>query len=95
VSYRGTLTPETLLNTLMTGEVSPAFSPHVRYLLNEAPIQIVVMAVEQAAQQSGTSIETIWCNVERLAVELQSHRKAAWMTDTVRFIEPGDPNDIP
>ncbi len=78
VSYRGTLTPEVVLTILTTGEVPDDFSAHVGHLLNEAPIPIVVMAVEQAAQQSGTPIHTIWRNVERIANEMQSQRKAAW-----------------
>jgi len=51
VSYRGILTPEVLLTILTTGEVPPEFVAHVVHFLEEVPIQIVVMAVEQAAQQ--------------------------------------------
>ena len=79
VSYRGILTPEVLLAILTTGEVPPEFTSHVLHLLEEAPIQIVVMAVEQAAQQSGVPIETIWRNVAQLADEMQSRRITASM----------------
>lgn len=58
-----------------------AFAAHVGHLLDEAPIQGVVLAVEQAAQQSGTPIETIWGSVERIASKMQSQREAAWKID--------------
>jgi hypothetical protein len=77
VSYLETLTPEELLDVLTTGDVPAAFAPHVWHLLDEAPIQVVVLAVEQAARQSGTPIETIWCNVARIA-GMQSRRQTAW-----------------
>lgn len=79
VSYRGLLTPELLLEILTTGEVPCAFASHVLHLLEEAPIQIVVLAVEQAAQQSGMPIATIWRNVARIADEMQSRRITASM----------------
>lgn len=79
VSYRLILTPEVLLAILTTGEVPPEFVSHVVHFLEEAPMQIVVMAVEQAAQQSGVSIATIWRNVAQLADEMQSRRITAAM----------------
>lgn len=78
VSYREILTPEALLAILTTGAVPAAFAAHVGHLLDEAPIQLVIMAVEQAAQQSGTPIETIWRNVERIA-GMWSRRQTLWM----------------
>lgn len=79
VRYRGLLTPELLLEILTTGEVPRGFASHVLHLLEEAPIQIVVLAVEQAAQQSGLPITTIWRNVAQIADELQSQRITASM----------------
>ena len=79
VSYRGILTPEVLLAILTTGEVPRAFASHVLHLLEEAPIQLVVLAVEQAAQQGGMPIATIWHNVARIADEIQSRRITASM----------------
>lgn len=78
VSYRGTLTPDALLAILTTGVVPAAFSAHVAHLFDEAPIQLVVMAVEQAAQQSDVPIAAIWRNVERLA-GMWSQRQTLWM----------------
>lgn len=78
VSYRETLTPEALTLILTTGSVPAAFSSHVLHLLDEAPIQLVVMAVEQAAQQSEVPIATIWHNVERIA-----GRQGVWDTENL------------
>jgi len=78
VSYRGTLMLEALLGILTTGEVPTDFVAHVYHLLDEAPIYLMVMAVEQSAQQSGIPIQTIWRNVERIANGMRSRRKVAW-----------------
>ena len=78
VSYRRILTPETLLEILTTGDMPPEFFSHVLHLLDEASIQSVVMAVEQAAQKSGIPIEVIWRNVELISEETQSCRNGAW-----------------
>lgn len=78
VSYRRILTPEALLEILTTGEVPPAFLSHVLHLLDEASIQSVVMAVEQAAHKTGIPIEVIWHNVEQISEKTRSRRNAAW-----------------
>jgi hypothetical protein len=43
------------------------------------PLQLVVLAVEQAAQQSGMPITEIWRNVERLAAAVCYRRPDAWV----------------
>lgn len=78
VSYRRILTPETLLEILTTGDVPPLFLSHVLHVLDEASIQSVVMAVEQAAQESGIPIAVIWRNVAQISEKMQSHRNGAW-----------------
>jgi len=78
VSYRRILTPETLLEVLTTGDVPPEFLSHVLHLLDEAPIQCVVMAVEQAAQKSGVPIDVLWRNVELISEQTRSRRNGAW-----------------
>lgn len=78
VSYRRILTPETLLEILTTGDVPPIFLSHVLHVLDEASIQSVVMAVEQAAQESGIPIAVIWRNVAQISEKMQSHRNGAW-----------------
>ena len=66
VSYRAVLTPDMLLAVLVSGDVPDEFQAHLMHFLNEAPMQLVVMSVEQAAQQSGVPIARIWRNVAQL-----------------------------
>lgn len=74
VSYREPLTTDGLLAVLTTGAVPPAADPTVFHFLEEAPLQVVVMAVEQAAQESGVAIARIWYNLDCIAAALSSTR---------------------
>lgn len=56
VSYHGTLTAEKLLDCLMTGDVPAEVAPAIGHFLEEAPMQLVVMAIEDVAQQTGLPI---------------------------------------
>lgn len=78
VSYRDTMTEDALRAALATGTVPDGFTSHLCHVLDEAPLQMVVMAVEQAAQQSGMPIGTIWRNVERLAAAVCYRRPGLW-----------------
>lgn len=49
VSYRDVLTSEALLAVLTTGTLLPDDAAMFLYFLEEAPLSIVVMAIEQAA----------------------------------------------
>lgn len=61
----------------MSGEAPAEFLAHVGHFLNEAPMQLVVMAIEQAAQQSGVPIAGIWRNVAQLNRTMQGNRLGA------------------
>jgi len=78
VSYAHELAPETLGETLISGEVPPPFVPHLVHLLDEAPVPIVVMAVEEAAIHAHVPPKTVWRNVAKLAKSLSVHRRAMW-----------------
>ncbi len=52
VSYAQELAPETLEQALASGEVPASFAPHLTHLLDEAPVPVVVMAVEEAASHT-------------------------------------------
>ncbi len=78
VSYKDELKVGVLSQILVTGDVPSQWHSHVLQLLDEAPIQLVIMAIEQAAQQGDCPITTIWQNVERLAVEIGQYRTEAW-----------------
>lgn len=79
VSYRGILTEDALRAALATGTVPAGFMAHLCHMLDEAPLQLVVQAVEQAALQSGVPIREVWRNVERLAAAVCYRRPQVWV----------------
>lgn len=80
VSYRTPLTPEGLLEVLTTGTLPPADVATLLHFLDEAPLSIVVMAIEQAAQLSGVPITQIWRNVDQIAAAWSSTRLCSLAT---------------
>jgi hypothetical protein len=78
VSYRGTLTEDTLLEILTTGIVPADFKAHVGHFLDEAPIDYVVFSVAEVAQKNQTSIQLIWDIVAQLANRYSEHRQSLW-----------------
>lgn len=86
VSYRGMLTPDMLLATLVSGEVLDEFRAHVAHFLDDVPIQLVVMAIEQAAQQSGVPIARIWRSVALLNKAQQGRRLGAVGESTAEVV---------
>lgn len=81
VSYRGALTEEMLLSVLLGGEIPHGFEAHIGHLLDEAPIEMVVLAVEEAAQRSKRPIREIWIIVHRLADRYSYFRSQVWLWD--------------
>lgn len=77
VSYLGDLTSETLLTVLVSGNIPAEFQAHVIHFLDEAPMQVVVMAIEQASQKSGKPITAIWGSVAKLCTSMRCSRFAA------------------
>lgn len=77
VSYRVVLTPERLLKALTTGTVSQNDVATFLHFLEEAPLTIVVMAVEQAAKESGVAIGQIWRHLDQIAAAWSSNRLRA------------------
>lgn len=78
VSYRSMLTDEQLLAVLRAGSVRKEHVPHISTLLDETPVQIVVMALLQASQLSEIPMSTLWKNVGQLSRQVKSHRIAIW-----------------
>jgi transcriptional regulator with XRE-family HTH domain len=74
-SYRYPLDAESLARALVSGEIPRGMEPHLALLLDEAPLQIVVMAVEEAAHQQRVPPKQIWRNLARWATELRSPRR--------------------
>jgi transcriptional regulator with XRE-family HTH domain len=78
VSYARELEPETLCRVLVSGEVPSVYAPHLAHLLDETPVSMVVMAVEEAASAAHVPPRQIWRNVAKLARSLAAHRKDLW-----------------
>ncbi|MDR3410148.1 MAG: helix-turn-helix domain-containing protein [Formivibrio sp.] len=75
VSYKRELSSSELSHALGGGALPIEIAPHVATLLDEAPLQIIVSAVEEAAQQEHVAPKAIWRHVIKWAHELQSPRK--------------------
>ncbi len=78
VSYARELQPDALARMLVSGEVPAAFAPHLSHLLDEAPLPMVVMAVEEAAAEAQVPPRKVWRNVAKLARSFSAHRKDVW-----------------
>ncbi|MBY4897678.1 helix-turn-helix domain-containing protein [Cupriavidus sp. AU9028] len=78
VSYRGTLSPEMLEEALTTGNVPSGFEPHIGHLLDEAPVEVLVMAVEETAANESLPPAMVWKQVSRLAADFATTRRELW-----------------
>lgn len=78
VSYRRELTSGELQLALAKGQVLPGLESNLLHFLDEAPLPVVVMAVEEAAQQESISPVTVWSNVGKLAKTLGAGRLELW-----------------
>ena len=77
VSYREVLKPEALAAAMVEGRLPAEITPHVATLLDEAPLTIIVGAVEEVARNTQCPAKTLWKHVLQWAHDLQSPR-AVW-----------------
>ncbi len=78
VSYASEIGPDTLGHALASGDAPPSFVAHLAHLLDEAPLPVIVMAVEEAALREHVPPRTVWRNVGKLAKSLSVHRRGLW-----------------
>jgi hypothetical protein len=76
VSYRTKLQSSDLSRSLAYGVLPEKIYPHVASLLDEAPLEIIVSAVEEAAKINRVAPKVIWKNINRWAHEMHSLRSA-------------------
>jgi transcriptional regulator with XRE-family HTH domain len=76
VSYKTRLQSSDLSHSLACGELPESFYPHVATLLDEAPLAIIVSAVEEAAADNHVPPKLIWKHIHRWAQEMYSPRSA-------------------
>ncbi|WP_118178493.1 helix-turn-helix transcriptional regulator [Paraburkholderia phosphatilytica] len=79
VSYADDLTEDALEHALATGEAPAGFEAHIGHLLDEVPLEVVVMAVEEAAKQEHRPPVEIWRNVAALALKHSDSRRELWV----------------
>ena len=60
VSYRTLLDPAVLAAALVDGALPKGITPHVATLLDEAPLSLIVAAVEEVASTSSTPPKRLW-----------------------------------
>jgi transcriptional regulator with XRE-family HTH domain len=78
VSYVQEVSPDTLGHALVSGSVPKGYAAYLTHLLDEAPMPLVVMAVEEAAVNEGVAPKAVWRNVAKLARSLAVHRQDSW-----------------
>ena len=78
VSYRKEMTSEELEQALSSGIAPEELQSNLLHFLDEAPLPVVVMAVEETAQQEKVDPATIWSNVGKLGKQLGAIRHALW-----------------
>lgn len=76
VSYKTKLQSSDLSKSLVSGELPEKIYPHVATLLDEAPLAIIVSAVEEAAHANQVAPKLIWKNIDRWAQGMHSPRLA-------------------
>lgn len=79
VSYVQEVPPDTLGHALVSGSVPKGYAAHLTHLLDEAPVPLVVLAVEEAALSEGVSPKAVWRNVAKLARSLAVQRQSLWV----------------
>lgn len=78
VSYRAELTSDQLQHALASGQVPAGRESHLLHFLDEAPMPLVVMAIEETAQREQVEPIAVWSNVTKLAQQLGAVRSALW-----------------
>lgn len=74
VSYKEVLTPEALTAALVEGQLPANITHQVATLLDEAPLSLIVGAVEEVARHTHCPAKTLWKHLVHWASDLQSPR---------------------
>lgn len=74
VSYKHELDADTLATALVTGQVPDRYVANVAHFLDETPLPVLVMAIEDSARAGHVLPRRVWDNVSRLAREFGSSR---------------------
>ena len=77
VSYKNSLDPRDLSAALAHGTLPASITPQVATMLDEAPLSLIVAAVEEVASTSGMPPKILWRHLMAWALQLHSPR-AVW-----------------
>lgn len=75
VSYKTVLDPAALAAALVDGQLPAPITPHVATLLDEAPLSLIVAAVEEVSAQSHRAPKLLWKHLIAWAHALHSPRE--------------------
>lgn len=78
VSYRLEISKEEITNVLASGFAPALFISNLMHFVDEAPIQVVVLALEQISQSRGIPMDDLWRNLQKLAIEWNCRRRETW-----------------
>lgn len=76
VSYKNKLSSSDLVSSLVSGNLSEAIFPYVATLLDEAPLPMIISAVEEASKVKRVAPKMIWKNIDRWTIAMHSPRPA-------------------
>ncbi len=74
VSYKSVLDPAALAAAMVDGALPEQLTPHIATLLDEAPLSLIVAAVEEVAIASRMSPKLLWKHLFHWAKDLHSPR---------------------
>ncbi|MBA5639799.1 hypothetical protein H3H37_22310 [Duganella sp. LX20W] len=81
VGYRDVMDERALVDAISSAKVESKYFVHMCTLLDEVPLQVVIMACSQVAQQSQIPMPMIWKNVATLARIVSARRAKFWSID--------------
>lgn len=76
VSHRRELPPQVLARALRSGLIPAGYEAQVASLIDEAPLEILVKAVEESARGAALPAKKIWAHLYRWARDFKSPRPA-------------------
>jgi hypothetical protein len=77
-SYRDAVPVNEVRQTLVTGLVSREYRPHIRALLDEAPVGLLARLADEVYRESGISSQATWQIMRKLAAQLACSR-SLWL----------------
>ncbi len=74
VSFGEPMPPETLRSTILKGVIAPSYLPHLRALLDEAPVGLLSAIADQIERENEVPRKETWKKLRQLAVVLACTR---------------------